>query len=147
MVTEEGIIEKISHSNAVVRIQRSSACSHCESRDSCQVIEGKIMLIEVANDLQAKVNDHVEISMPTGSLFKLSLLVYFIPILALVVGACAGAEWAQSFNMQPTMASIICGAFAMGIAFCVLKWLDLHAQAMGKYQPRMTRILLSADSL
>lgn len=102
------------------------------------------MLIEVTNDLQARVHDHVEISVPGGSLLKLSLLVYFLPVLALIAGAGAGAAWAQSFNAQPTLASIVCGGLAMGIAFCVLKWVDRHTQAKRNYQPRITRILFSA---
>lgn len=145
MVTEQGVIEKASHRKAVVRIQRSSACAHCKSRGSCGVAAGEIMTIEVTNDLQAKANDHVEISVPSGSLVKLSLLVYFIPVLALVVGAGAGAAWAKSFNMQPTLASIVCGAVAMGIVFLVLKWLDRHARVKGKYQPHITKILFRAD--
>ena len=144
MITEEGIIEKMFHRKAVVRIQRSSACAHCESRGACHVTEGGAMLIEVTNDLQAKVNDHVEISVPGGSLLKLSLLVYFVPILALIAGAFAGSMLAQSFNAQPTLLSIVCGGFAMGIAFCVLKWVDRHTQAKRNYQPRITRILFSA---
>lgn len=145
MPTEEGIIEKTSHSNAVVRIQKSSACAHCESRGACHVSEGNAMLIEVPNDLQAKVNDHVEISLPEGSLLKLSLLVYFVPILALIAGAIGGSMLAQSFNLQPTLAPIVCGGFAMGITFCVLKRLDRSGHARRNYQPRITRILFSAE--
>jgi sigma-E factor negative regulatory protein RseC len=144
MITEEGVVEKISHTKAVVRVQRSSACAHCESRGACHVIEGRAMLIEVTNNLQAKVNDHVEISVPGGSLLKLTLLVYFVPILALIAGASAGSMLAQSFNARPTLASIVCGGFAMGIAFCVLKWVDRRTQAKRNYQPRITRILFSA---
>ena len=144
MITEEGVVEKISHSKAVVRVQRSSACARCGSRSACQVTEGRAMLIEVTNDLQARVHDHVEISVPGGSLLKLSLLVYFLPVLALIAGAGAGAAWAQSFNAQPTLASIVCGGLAMGIAFCVLKWVDRRTQAKRDFQPRITRILFSA---
>jgi sigma-E factor negative regulatory protein RseC len=144
VITEEGIIEKTSHSKAVIRIQRSSACAHCKSRGACQIDEGKTMLIELPNDLQAKVNDHVEISVPEGSLLKLSLLVYFVPILALIAGALGGSALAQSFDLQPTLTPLICGGFVMGIAFCVVKWVDRGAQARRNFQPRMTKILFSA---
>jgi sigma-E factor negative regulatory protein RseC len=146
MVTEEGIIEKASQDKAVIRIQRSSACTHCKSRGACQFSEGKAMLIEVPNDLQAKINDHVEISVPEGALLKLSLLVYFVPILALIAGALGGSVLAQSFNLKPTLTPILCGGFFMGIAFCVLKWVDRGAQVRRNYQPRMTKILFSATS-
>ena len=106
MATEKGIIEKISHSDAVVRIQKSSACAHCESRGACQVSEGKAMLIEVANDLQAKVNDHVEISVPEGSLLKLSFLVYFVPILALIAGALGGSVLAPSSSSASAFTAV-----------------------------------------
>jgi sigma-E factor negative regulatory protein RseC len=146
MVIEEGVIEKTSHGKAVIRIRKSAACATCGSRDTCEVVSDKEMLIEVANDLQAKLGDHVEISMPSSSLLKLSLLVYFLPVVALVVGACLGAAWAQSFHVQTTLASIFGGGFAMAIVFCVLKWLDRVIRPKGEYQPRITRILYSAGS-
>ena len=146
MVTEAGIVEKTVLNKAVVRIQRSSACAHCSSRGACRVTEEKAMLIEVDNDLRAKVSDHVEISVPEGSLLKLSMLVYFLPILGLIIGALVGASSAHYFNVQPTLASIVCGASALGIAFYGLKWLDRRAQARGEYQPRMTRILFNANA-
>jgi sigma-E factor negative regulatory protein RseC len=145
MVTEEGIVEKILNHKAVVRVEKSSACDHCESRGACHVTAGRTMLIEVPNDLQAKAHDRVQISVPTSSLFKLSLLVYFLPILGLIIGAYAGGVGAESIHVQPTLGSIVCGGLAMGITFFVLRRLDRSARAHGTYQPRMTRILFSAD--
>ena len=62
MIIEEGVIEKTSHGKALVRIQKSAGCATCNSRDSCDVVSKKEMLIEVTNDFQAKLGDHVEIS-------------------------------------------------------------------------------------
>ncbi|MFO7739247.1 MAG: SoxR reducing system RseC family protein [Desulfatiglandaceae bacterium] len=146
MVTEEGIVEKVLLHKAMVRVEKRSACAHCESRGVCHVGEGNAMVIEVPNDLQAKVDDRVEISVPTSSLVKLSLLVYFFPILGLIVGAFAGNAWASSFHVQPALASIVCGGSAMAITFCVLRWMDRSARYRDKYQPRMTRILFTGWS-
>ena len=49
MITEQGVIDKISGRKATVRIQKSSACSSCESRDSCDVHGGKPMAVEHPN--------------------------------------------------------------------------------------------------
>ena len=144
MVTEEGSIEKILGQNALVRIQKSSCCKSCDSRSTCQVISDGEMLIEVANDLQAKVGDRVEVGMPMHSLLKLSLLVYFIPVVALIVGAYAGGAWAQSLHAPSTLASIAGGGCAMGSTFYALRWLDRAAGQKAKYRPQMTRILPSA---
>ena len=141
MNTEKGVIQEIVHQNARVRIEKNSACSSCESRGACQAFSDKEMLIEVPNDLQAQVGDRVEISVPEGSLLKLSLLVYLLPVGALILGASIGGVWAQSLHAGATLIPILCGFFAMGATFYALRRLDRAAQAKGKYQPRMKRIL------
>ena len=144
MAIEEGIIEKTSKRKAMVRIARSAACATCNSKDSCGVSSDKKIVIEVTNDLQADVGDRVEISMPESSLLKLSLLVYLLPVVALIAGAFLGAELAAVLNMDSTLSSVIVGCSAMAIVFGVLKWLDGISNFKEKYYPRMTRILISA---
>lgn len=144
MEIEQGIVEKASKRKAMVRIQKSSACATCSSKDSCDVSSDKKIVIEVANDLQAKTGDRVELSMPESSLLKLSLLVYLLPVVALIAGACLGAELAPVLNMDTTLASVIFGASAMAMVYCVLRWLDGISNFREKYYPRMTRILASA---
>ena len=74
-------------------------------------------------------------------MMKLSLLVYFFPVVALLVGAIAAGAWAESFHRDSTLASILGGGIAMGATFFVLKWLDKRSRTKDEYQPRMTRIL------
>ena len=88
----------------------------------------------------------MQLSVPAGSLIKLSLLVYFFPVVALILGAIAGGAWAEFFHMDSTLASILGGGIAMGVTFCVLKWLDKRSAARDEYQPRMTRILSHDES-
>lgn len=144
MEIEQGIVEKASKRKAMVRITQSDACATCDSKDSCGVSSDKKIVIEVANDLQANIGDHVEISMPESSLLKLSLLVYLLPVVALIAGACLGAGLAPVLNMDSTLASVIVGGLAMAIVFCALKWLDGISNFREKYYPRMTRIINAA---
>jgi sigma-E factor negative regulatory protein RseC len=144
MEIEQGIVEKASKRKAIVHIQKSTACATCDSKDSCGVSSDKKIVIEVVNDLQAKIGDRVELSMPESSLLKLSLLVYLLPVVALIAGACLGAELAPVLNMDTTLASVIFGGSAMAMVYCVLRWLDGISNFREKYYPRMTRILISA---
>jgi len=146
MISEQGVVYKILNRKAVVRVQKSSACAHCESRDACE-ISNKGMLVEVVNDLQAKVGDRVELSVPESSILKLSMLVYLLPVAALIIGAYAGAAWAGSVQTDPTLPAILGGGLAMGIVFYILRSLDRAAAAKDKYSPRMTRILVSEAPL
>jgi len=145
MITEQGVVEEIVQEKAVVRIQKSSACAGCESRGSCMSTEDKPMPVELANELQANVGDRVELGMPSGSLMKLSLLVYFFPVIGFVAGAFITAAWAESLHMDSTTASLLGGFVAMAIVFFVLIWLTRGAQDRGEYRPRMMRILAKAE--
>jgi sigma-E factor negative regulatory protein RseC len=141
MATEEGIIEKAFENKAVVRIQRSSACAHCQSKGACEMLSEKEMRIEVSNRIRAKDGDRVEISIPTSSLLKMSLFVYFLPIVALVIGAVLGGEFADVFRLTPTMGSILAGTVFMAAAYFLLKRLNKSAEGRYEYQPQITRIL------
>lgn len=141
MVTEQGIIEEESGQKALVRIKKSSACATCESRGNCEVASGKSMVVEVANDLGGGEGDHVELSVPSGAFLKLSLLVYVLPVVALIAGAFAGGMCAPFLHMPPTLASVIGGFLVMGVTFYALKRFDRSLRARSEFRPRMTRIL------
>ena len=147
MVTEEGVVERIQSTSAFVKLRKSSACSSCESHGACHIISDKEMLIEVPNTLDAGVGDRVEISVPTRSLLKLSLLVYFFPIIMFVAGAVLGGQWGEASHKDPSLMSIAGGIIAMAGSFLVLKRLDRFAGGREELHPRMTRILPNEDLL
>ncbi len=146
MLTQEGVVEKLLEQRARIRIKRSSSCSSCESRGVCHTLNDREATIEVENHLHARVGDRVEISMPTQSLLRASLLVYILPIVTLIFGAYAGQAWAQTQQMPPTIPSIVAGGTALGLTFLVLKGLERSAREKNRHHPRMTRILLSGGS-
>jgi sigma-E factor negative regulatory protein RseC len=104
------------------------------------------MMVDVNNDLRAREGDVVEISVPTGSFLRTSLLVYFLPVLALILGAYAGGAWAASLHLPPTLASILGGALAIALSFAILRRVDRAAESRADFSPRMTRILISATA-
>jgi sigma-E factor negative regulatory protein RseC len=146
-IKEEGIVESISQGKAAVRIQKGAQCKHCSSREGCGVSLGGDVQIDLDNELEAKVGDCVEISLPTRSLMKLSLLVYFVPVLALILGAYIGRlVGTEVFRSDSAVISVVCGAIAMGATFLSLRWVDRRVQVSSGYRPRMTRILFSVST-
>ncbi|MBN2123159.1 MAG: SoxR reducing system RseC family protein [Deltaproteobacteria bacterium] len=141
MLREVAVVEGVAEEKAQVRIKRHSACAHCEGRDSCHVFDGKDMVLEIRNDLHARTGDRVEITVPTRSLLKLTLLVYFFPVLALIVGAFLGNHWGPSLGTGPATGSVLGGSVAMAVAFFGLRRVDRAARSKSEYQPRMRRIL------
>jgi len=144
MRTEQGIIESTDNQRATVRIERTSACAHCDSRDACRVMGGKAEVIEVPNPFNAKVGDRVEIGVPTGTYLKFTLMVYFLPVVALIIGAFLGKAWGPSLGLASPLADVFGGGLFMVLTFLVLKRFDQAVKKNKDYQPYMTRILLSA---
>jgi len=145
MITEQGIIETVSGLRAMVRVEKSSACASCQSRESCHEASGKDMIIEVANDLGAREGDRIEISIPGGSFLILSLLVYLLPVAALIAGAVLGGAFAGALHMNGTVASIVGGCLGIGVTFYGLKRLDRSTRGQKEFRPRMTRILRRSE--
>ena len=143
MPTENGIVEKISKGKALVRIQKSSACAGCTARDSCEVTADKQVLIEVSNSVNAEPGNLVEISIPAGTLLKLSLIIYMIPVICLIIGAFAGGIWAQSSGTESSLGAISGAAIAIAASFLVIRRLDRSVWAGKEYRPGITRILLN----
>jgi sigma-E factor negative regulatory protein RseC len=142
MIREQGIVEEIRRNTAVVKIQKSSSCKHCADKDSCSVAD-RNMLIEVENRLNAKEGDRVEVSVPEGTFIKLSLMVYIFPIAALMVGAFLGNFLSLQLNTDPSATAAITAALFLVASFLLLKAFEKKKDAVEKYSPRMTRILIN----
>lgn len=148
MVTQKGFIKEITKNGmALVSVQRGEACGQCSSKGACRsMTANKEMLVEAINSLQAQVGDQVEVSLPSDSFLKISFFVYFVPVVALVAGAVIGAEMAEPFHLDPTLASAFCGGLGMVLTFLAVKVFDAKASNKSRYWPRITRLLPAAAS-
>ena len=144
MLTEQGVIEKVNDQKATVRVRKSPACAHCSSKNSCDISDREV-LVEVSNDLQAKVGDLVEISIPEGTVLKLSVFVYLFPIIALMIGAFLGGFIANSLQTKSSWPAILLGMIFFGLVFCVLKIFERKKMSGGAYYPRMTHIVANVS--
>lgn len=141
MLKERGIVEGLSADKAIVRIERSSACSTCESRGSCQALNEREFRIEVKNDLNALAGDVVEISMASGSVFRASMAVYFLPVMGLLLGALAGGALAGAWQVHPTASPLIGGGAGLALSIWILKRFDRSVRSRPDYLPKMTGVL------
>lgn len=143
MITEIGTVQEIKKTYAVIKVQKSSACAQCSSRETCD-ISNRDMTIEVINDIQAKKGDLVKLTMPEGTLLKASFLVYLLPVIALLAGAFSGKALAAAMDINQTLASLGGGFLLMGIVFYLLIRRHRSEEYQKRYRPRMTRILYEA---
>jgi len=140
MISEQGIIDRISNETAYVRVTKSSACKSCASKDSCHITD-RDMIVEVANSLNAREGDRVELSVPEGTFLKLSLLVYIMPVIFLLTGAFLGNYLSLQIDTDPSKTAALTGIFCLVISFIGLKIFENRKKTGDKFYPRMTKIV------
>ncbi len=144
LVTEKGVVIKADASTAWIKTVRKSACAGCSSRDSCE--GGKISEVEALNEAGAKVGDAVVIGFETGSLLKVTTLLYLFPVFALTAGAIIGSHLAPGYGMNESTLSAIFAFSFLFMAFGCIRFISGKMSATEKYQARVIK-RINAEAL
>lgn len=84
----------------------------------------------IATDLDCQPGDEVELLLPESSLVRASLLIYGLPLFAMVL---AGFLATVSFNTDWLVVLLTIGGFAIGVGIATLCANRLEHQAMAPY--------------
>ena len=128
-------VTEINGDTAVVRFKRSKACGDCHACVSFGTDEAGT---ELKNTLGAKVGDRVAVELHSGSVFTASLILYGIPLAALLAGVLIGSR------ISDTAAALI-GIGAAVIALVGIRLFEPRFRKLGKFDPRMTEIVGRAE--
>ena len=141
MATEHATVTIVSEEGTWVEATPSAACEGCASRGSCNAVGKERNSVQVINLLDARVGDAVVITFETGSLLKALFLIYMVPILALLVGACAG-NWliAPLWGKDPSVVSAAAGFICFSAAIWFSKQKAGRMEKQDAYRPKITRI-------
>lgn len=91
MIEELAVIVKIENHEVWVENAPSSACGGCQQKSSCttnaigSVLKKKSVPVDC--DIQLKTGDQVMVAIDENLLLRASLLLYFVPLIALFTGA------------------------------------------------------------
>lgn len=116
---------------ATVKFVRSKACAHC---NACLSFGDNEAVVDIANTVGAVEGDTVSIVLHARSLVKASLIMYVVPLIALLVGAAAGSL------ISDLAAALIGIAAALG-AFGIIRALEPRFARMSEFNPRMISII------
>jgi len=96
MIEEQAIVTQIRGNRAEIQMQRQSACSHCELNRGCgtgaigRMLGHRSKPLTIETSLSLKPGDRVLLGMPDGSFLKASLLIYGLPLFAMICFAMLG---------------------------------------------------------
>ncbi len=136
MATETGIVTQIKGEYAVVKTQRAAGCGACTEKETCHSMGGgKEIEFTATNAAHAGVGDQVVLDFKTSRMLKLSMLIYIFPILALVIGAVIGHNWAISAGIDPSVGAAVPGFLAFFAAIGIILRLEKGARHSDRYKP------------
>jgi len=146
MIQERGtVMELKSESVAVILCQKSSSCKHCASMEMCHLgsdVDNKKILVEVGNNLGAKVGDTVRVETSSGKFLQSSFIVYIVPLIALFIGALTGKFIGESFELglSPDLLSALIGVVFLVGSFMTIK-VGTKALPKEAYMPKIIEIV------
>jgi sigma-E factor negative regulatory protein RseC len=119
-------------------------CGRCDEKEGC----GKAHLTRmfassrrflVKNPTLARPGDEAIIILPAGTLFVQTILVYLLPLLALLLGALAGKFLAGETG------GVVGGVFAFAAAFWRLPKILKRRLANPAFEPKIGRVIANSS--
>ena len=146
IIEETARVVALDGEQAWVTTRRRTACESCAANKGCgtgimarSFSGGRTLQLKVRNSVDATVGDDVVLGIDDRVLVRSAVLMYLLPLLALMAGAWFGEIITEGFTIDNEYLSIIAGVLAM---LGVLMWLHRHVRllaATGNYQPRILR--------
>lgn len=118
-----GLVKSIVKGRAEVEVKRVSGCGGgCKTCSGCDT-PGHTLILK--NTLNAKVGDMVKIKGQTNNFLKYTFIVYFIPLVTLLIGLFAGITLFKSRGIASyELAGFITSLITLGVGYGLVKIID-----------------------
>ena len=141
VTTETGeVIHLLPRNRAKVKIPMGASCESCSNKDLCEPFGRDFMVVEATNSLRARPGQVVQVNFTAEKSTKAVLLLYILPLMALILGAALGHKLAL-FGAQNLSSAVLSLGF-VGLAFAGLR---IHTRrsysADPESRPRISRIV------
>lgn len=149
MMQETGVVTTLQEKGfALVRATTGDFCESCKCQGACHTLGGGTeRKITAINRAGAMEGDQVLISIGSGSFLKASLVVYLLPILALLAGSFIGHKYSAQiwFAGNPETVSVLTGLFCFGASFMVIRLFNSRFTQNQKYYPVIEKVIHRPD--
>lgn len=119
---EFGVVKSIDGMSARVMVERRGGCCESCEKDACDIPDNGIET-EAINAAHAKVGQKVKIVMRSHTFYKGALIIYVLPIVALIGGAILGKIYLPVFiSVQDSdLLAALGGFIGLFFSFVVIK--------------------------
>lgn len=139
------VIELVDGTTAKIKMQKHSACAACGKCASST--DKKDIIVEVDNNIGAKVGDYVEVNMDSVNVIKAAAIVYIVPLIALLGGTIIsyGIFNFIDIGMNKEVLSGFIGIVLTIISYLLIKSKDRKFRESRNYIPIITKIINTID--
>ena len=141
MIEEEGVVAEIDGNIAKVAILKKSACEQCAASSVCH--PGDQEYLEATNPLGAVKGQRVKVVVAPQIYLKASIILYGIPMTALIAGAIIAKNIAQPYvgDARSDLWAFFGGAFCTFVSFLFIRSYNKKVEKTQKYKPVIVEIL------
>ncbi|MDU5021333.1 MAG: SoxR reducing system RseC family protein [Clostridiales bacterium] len=139
------VIELVDGTTAKIKMQKHSACAACGKCASST--DKKDIIVEVDNNIGAKVGDYVEVNMVSVNVIKAAAIVYIVPLIALLGGTIVsyGIFNFIDIGMNKEVLSGFIGIVLTIISYLLIKSKDRKFRESRNYIPIITKVINTID--
>ena len=147
MIEETGIVTKTEGIIARVAVQKKGTCEGCAVKGVCET-QGESSEIEAMNPIHAKVGQAVKVSIKPQVYLKGTMLVYGIPLVALIAGAIFGKNIGETYfsGTNSDLIAAIAGFGALILSFLLIKVWTRSFETKTEYKPVIEEIIENQGS-
>ena len=135
------VIELVDGTTAKIKMQKHSACAACGKCASST--DKKDIIVEVDNNIGAKVGDYVEVNMDSVNVIKAAAIVYIVPLIALLGGTIISYAILNfiDIGMNKEVLSGFIGIVLTIISYLLIKSKDRKFRESRNYIPIITKVI------
>jgi sigma-E factor negative regulatory protein RseC len=139
MIVETGRVAKIEAGKTFVEIEKGTDCVKCHVGCVCDFGK-KVVLVEAEDPVGVQKNQMVQLSVSEDSSLRAAVVVYGIPLLAIIIGVLVGEYLGEKFG-SATLFEIL-GVFGgLGLSLLVIKQYDKKFKQNRNRQPVIMKII------
>ena len=136
-MNEQGTVSKLDGKKATVIFARKGMCKDC---GACLKAGPDEMMVEVENTLGARVGDVVAVELRQGVFIEATLVMYGLPLLALVIGLLV-CRLIGASDMVTVIAALGCAV----AAFAAIRIFEPKLSRSLRFRHKMTEIVSRAE--
>jgi sigma-E factor negative regulatory protein RseC len=138
--SERGLVIAVDGDSADVRVSAGVGCEGCKG-DCCRVDKDGVVVEAALNEPGARVGDEVEVVIPEGTDVRAGLVVYVLPVVALLLGYLAGNLIGTAAGVNADAAGAIGAVLMVSAGLLLLRVRGRSALREARFRPRVRAII------